>query len=192
VKPTLGRRKLGDVKVKQVREFVSGLYNLRKSDGEPYAQNTLRDVVRVLGALFREASKDGLIPRSPVRDLPSDERPSSQRAREQRYLDPAQVDQLLAEVGDVFRPILLVCGWVGVRVSEALGITWSDLDLDAGTLTIEAQLVDDGARGDTKTENSMATLDLLLVVVTALKSTVASRRRRDCSSSSRMPTGSRR
>lgn len=169
VKPKLGRKKLGEVKVKEIRSFVSGLYQLRKADGEPYSQNTLRDVVRVTGALFREAAKDGLIPRSPVRDLPSDERPSSQRAREQRYLDVDQVDLLLAEVGDTFRPALTVCAWAGLRISECLGIVWSDLDLDAGTLTVEMQLGRDGERVDTKTDNSRATLDLLPVVVETLK-----------------------
>lgn len=167
--PALGTRKLADVQVADIRRFVAGLYTLRKANGKPYAENTLRDVVRVLGALFREAAKDGLIPRSPVRELPSEERPSSQRSKAQRYLDPDQVDALIVEAGQTFGPILLLCAWAGLRISEAIGIVWADLDLEAGTLTIDAQLSRGGVRVDPKTPQSRATVDLLPAVVTELK-----------------------
>ena len=84
----LARMKLGEVKIRHVRDFVADLYKLRKANGEEYAQNTLRDVFRVLGALFREAGKDGLVARNPMRELDRDEKPSSYPRRPKRLPDP--------------------------------------------------------------------------------------------------------
>jgi integrase len=167
--PALGSRKLVDVGVPEVRRFVAALFTLRKRDGQPYSSNTLRDVVRVASALFREAAKDGLVGRNPFRELSADERPSSERTRQPRYLDPSQVDALIDASGETFAPILTLCGWCGLRVSESLAVAWRDLDLEAGTLTVERQLGDDGSRVDLKTRQSHATVDLLPVVMTALK-----------------------
>ena len=167
----LGRMKIADVRVEHLREHVAGLYKLRLPSGEPYAQNTLRDVLRLLGAIFREARKDNLITRNHMLEFPSDERPSSELKREKRYLDPGQVDALLVGLGETFQPIVTVCAWAGLRIAETLGLVWGNLDLDAGTMTITHQL-DRGPEGelvDTKTKNSKATLDLLPEVVEALK-----------------------
>ncbi|MDZ5446910.1 tyrosine-type recombinase/integrase [Micromonospora sp. 4G57] len=60
----------------------------------------------------------------------------------------------------------------GLRKGEALGLTWEDIDLDAGELTIGRQL--QRVRGkllhrDTKTQASDATLPLPDICMTALK-----------------------
>ncbi|MBG6103176.1 integrase [Micromonospora vinacea] len=60
----------------------------------------------------------------------------------------------------------------GLRKGEALGLTWEDVDLDAGELTIGRQL--QRVRGqllhrDTKTQASDATLPLPDICLTALK-----------------------
>jgi integrase len=167
--PVLGSRKLVEVRVPEARSFVASLYTLRKRDGSPYASNSIRDVVRVASALFREAAKDGLVGRNPFRELPADERPSSERTRQPRYLDPSQVDALIAASGETFAPILTLCGWCGLRVSEAVAVAWWDLDLEAGTLSVERQLGDEGSLVDLKTRQSRATVDLLPIVVETLK-----------------------
>jgi integrase len=164
----LGRMKFGDVRLKHVRSFVKGLDALRQANGKPYAQATQRDIVRILGAIFREAVKDEVITRSPVRELAPDERPSGEPQRSQRYLDVTQVSALLARISPTFQVVLTLCAWAGLRVSEALGLVWSDVDLDAGELTISAQL-DGVTRVPTKTRRSAATIQLLPIVVEALK-----------------------
>ena len=63
---------------------------------------------------------------------------------------------------DTFRPVAASCAYAGLRVSEALGLRWRDVDFKAGTLTVAGQL---GARWralvPTKTTASAATLPLL-------------------------------
>lgn len=47
-------------------------------------------------------------------------------------------------MGNTFRPIAATCAYAGLRLSEALGLRWRDLDLKTGTLTVSAQLGPDG------------------------------------------------
>jgi integrase len=52
----------------------------------------------------------------------------------------------------------------GLRISEALGLRWRDVDLKAETLTVERQLGTDGERVHVKTHASAATVRLLPAV----------------------------
>ena len=96
-------------------------------------------------------------------------RPSSERTKEQRYLDPEQVNAVVKKAGTTFGPILVLCGWAGLRISEAISVVWGGLDLEGGTLSVETQLDDDGKRIDPKTLRSRATVGLLPIVVETLK-----------------------
>ncbi|MFI7493083.1 tyrosine-type recombinase/integrase [Micromonospora echinaurantiaca] len=86
---------------------------------------------------------------------------SSDEAR--RFLESARHDE------DPLYALVLV---TGLRKGEALGLTWADLDLHAGELTIGRQL--QRVRGqllrrDTKTQASDATLPLPDICLTAIK-----------------------
>jgi len=80
---------------------------------------------------------------------------------EPRYLTAEQVTKLLARMTDTFRPIAACCALAGLRVSEALGLTWGDVDFDAKTITVTGQLGTGGNRVPTKTASSSATIPLL-------------------------------
>jgi hypothetical protein len=85
----------------------------------------------MLSALLRFAKKAGLVERNVVRDLDRDDRPGTQRLSEPRYLSSAELARLLAELGDVFRPVILLCSLAGLRISEALGLHWGDVRFGA-------------------------------------------------------------
>jgi integrase len=42
--------------------------------------------------------------------------------------------------GDSLEPLFLTLYWHGLRIGEALGLTWNDVDLDAGTIFMHQQL----------------------------------------------------
>jgi integrase len=108
--------------------------------------------------------KRKLIPYNPVRDLDRDDRPGTKRQTEPRYLTAAELDRLLAKLGDTFRPVVYVCAFAGLRISEALGLRWADIDLKAGTIRVERQLAPAGERDNVKTPASAATLGMLPVL----------------------------
>jgi polyisoprenyl-teichoic acid--peptidoglycan teichoic acid transferase len=71
-----------------------------------------------------------------VRLLEQGDRPSPRRREEARYLDRDEIDRLLAELSDGFRPVAAVCAFAGLRVSEALALRWQDVDFAAGMLHV--------------------------------------------------------
>ena len=125
------------------------------------APGTVTSCVNIFSGLLRFALKRKFIPHNPVRDLDRDDRPGTKRQSEPRYLTAGELGRLLANLSDTFRPALCVCAYAGLRISEALGLRWGDIDFKAGTLRIERQLGEDGERVYLKTSASAATVPML-------------------------------
>jgi integrase len=125
------------------------------------SSNTRTGILSTLSGLVRYGVKRGLIERNVVRDVDRDDRPGTKRLTEPRYLDEAEVGELLHALGDTFRPIAATYAYTGLRASEALGLRWRDVDLDARTLLVENQLGADGKLYPVKTEASQAPVRLL-------------------------------
>jgi integrase len=104
-----------------------------------------------------------------VRDLDRDDRPCAARKSEPRYLSVDELERLLSAMGDTFRPVAAACAFAGLRLSEALGLCWRDLDFTAGTVTVTAQLGSNGQRVPLKTTASMATVPMLPMLAAELR-----------------------
>ena len=163
VVPALGTCPVANVTVADVRRLVDRLGRAGLAPG------TVTSVVNIVSGLFRFAVKGGLAARNPVRDLDRDDRPGVARLTEPRYLTAAEVEALLDKTSNVFRPVAAACAFAGLRVSEALGLRWRDVDFTASTLTISGQLGDDGTRVPTKTRASAATVPLLPALARELR-----------------------
>jgi integrase len=126
--------------------------------------------LNIVSGLLRYAVKREVIDRNVCRDLDRDDRPGVKRVSEPRYLDAVEVERLLAALTDTFRPVAAACAYAGLRASEALGLRWEDLDLDAGLLSVARQLDDDGTlREDVKTPSLRATVPMLPVLARELR-----------------------
>lgn len=73
-----------------------------------------------------------------------------------------------------YRIIILLAFHTGARISEILGLTWEDADLDAGRLAIARQVIDSrAARGfffaPPKTRTSVRTISLDAHIISALR-----------------------
>jgi integrase len=138
--------KAADVTVQHIRSLID------KMTAAGHGGSSVRGVVTALSAAFRQAERDlGAVPRNPVRDLDRGDRPSAKRKTEPRYLSVPEVEQLLAKMTKESRPVAAVLFYAGLRVSEALALTWRDVGFDTATLD---------ANG-TKTKASAATIPLL-------------------------------
>ena len=152
VLPVIGRTRVADVDVAVVREV------LRRARG--LAPSTTANILTALSSLLEHGMAEGVVLRNPVRDLPKRDRPGREPRRQAIAIGPEQTTKLLAAMGDTFRPVAAVMAYAGLRVSEALGLTWEDVDLKAKTLRVDGQLL----RGDvvaTKTHESKASVPLL-------------------------------
>jgi integrase len=125
------------------------------------APPTVASLVNLLSGLLRYGMRAGVVERNPVRDLDRDDRPSVKRQTEPRYLTSEQVTSLLGRMTDTFRPIAACFALAGLRASEALGLTWADVDFNTKTITVTMQLGRDGNRVPPKTASSNAAVPLL-------------------------------
>ena len=88
-------------------------------------------------AALEETTRGDLIPRNPAAHA---NKPKV-RQEEIQPLDAAQAGALLeAARGDRYEALYALCLMAGLRQGEALGLKWSDIDLDAGTLRVNRQL----------------------------------------------------
>jgi integrase len=104
--------------------------------GEGLSGATVHGTLTALSALFRFAVRRDVLEMNPVRMLERGDRPSAKRRREPRYLDRLQLDALLFELGDGFRPVAAVMAFAALRVSEALALRWHDVDFEQAMLNV--------------------------------------------------------
>ena len=129
--PTLGR-----IKLKNLRKVhVDRLYREKLDAG--LSPSTVRRVHAVLHKALEEAVKGDLIPRSPAAH-------ANKPKVKQEEIEPLNASQaaafLNAAKGDRFEALYVLCLMCGLRQGEALGLKWSDIDLDSGTLRVNRQL----------------------------------------------------
>lgn len=106
------------------------------------------------------AARRGLIPANPMTRLEAGERPAVGR-RDQRILERAEIGALIDATPPKFRVAVATAAFTGLRVSELLGLTWGDLDLDGGFVRVRKQLGRDGRRVEPKT--AQAKRDVVLM-----------------------------
>jgi integrase len=163
VLPLLGSRLAGELTVADVRRLLDALAAKRLS---PRSRSGL---LGILSGLLAYGVRQGVVERNVVRDLDRDDRPGAARLTEPRYLSTDELELLLARMGDTFRPIAATCAYAGLRLSEALGLRWQDVDLKAGTVSVSGQLGPDGERVPLTTAASAATVPLLPVLADELR-----------------------
>jgi integrase len=204
VRPVIGDMRLDKLDVPDVQEIVSRMV------ADEYASRTVHIAVAVLSRACRQAIKWKLLPRNPVAGVALPKKTQSKtRALSAEEVGKLRVaiielrDESLTKAaalvedspylaaraeGEAARwsraaVLLDVLLWTGLRPGEALGLRWSDVDLDAGRLTVRRALtwVPDAEAltrngnpkprakfADPKTEKSRRTLPLGSTLVRAL------------------------
>jgi integrase len=133
------------------------------------SDSTIRNTYTVLRQALDGAVRDQLLARNPAALV---KRPGVERP-EARYLDVGSVAAVLqAAEGLRYHPVLLVIAATGLRRGEALALSWSDIDLDAGVLTVRRTLSRIDGKLDVstpKTERSRREVPLTPAVIAILK-----------------------
>ncbi len=133
IEPVLGQLKLSRV----TRQHASDLVHCLLHGDRPLSPSTVRHVYNIARMIFREAVEDGLIAETPFRriQLPEVE------GKELVVLDRHEVQRLLAATPPEHRAVLTVAATSGLRQAELLGLAEPYVDLGAGHLCVEQQLV---------------------------------------------------
>lgn len=147
---------------------VQQAYNALSAEG--LAPRTVRQVHLTLHKALEDALRLELI----VRNVSDATTLPRLKTEEMHWYTADQLAQLFAATeGDRFHALWVVLGTVGPRLGEALGLKWSDIDLDARTLSIRRTLqrVRSGGGlvfGEPKSKSSRRTVELPTSTVAAL------------------------
>jgi integrase len=159
--PTFSGHSLGDIRPTDVQSWVQ-----RKS--AELSPGTVGVIYRYLASIFRSAVEDGLIPKSPCRNIKLPK-------RERRQVVPpktAQVQELIQIVPDRYRALVVLAASTGLRQGEAFGLTVEHIDFLRKRIEIVQQLVLIRGRGPTlgppKTDAGYRTVPLPDVALHAL------------------------
>ncbi|MGK5115455.1 tyrosine-type recombinase/integrase [Geodermatophilus sp. CPCC 205506] len=168
--PTVGTIPFGRLRPSDVEALIVTKRNAGLSG------STIRTIYTVLRSAMDIASRDGLIRSHPAAAV---RRPGVER-KDAPHLTAEQAQSLLEAIrGDRLESLFRVMLATGLRRGEALGLHWSDVDLDAGLLRVRWTLArtSQGLQLDEpKTDKSRRTVPLPRSAVEALR---AHRERQD-------------
>ena len=172
IKNTLGNIRVVDFKTSHVRTFFSGL-----SD-ESLAHSTIKSMYALLNPAFNIAVEDGIIRKNPVTGTLGD---YGAVAKEKEALTLEQQEKLLkfVENSKVYKPhlpMMQIMFGACLRISETIGLTWSDVDMKNREIHVNGQLVYyEGEEGycfhdsETKTDAGIRTIPMTQTVYDAFR-----------------------
>lgn len=136
----------------------------------PLSDSTVFNIYCVLRAGLDGAKRDALIANNPAVKV---DRPQVAK-KEAKHISAAELTKLLASADGLrYRDVLVLIAGTGLRRGEAVALAWRNVNLDAGTMRVEATLSRAGKElviTEPKTERSRRTVPLSHAMVALLKS----------------------
>ena len=154
IEPRWGTHRLGAVRTMQVEEWLHSL---------PLAPASKAKLKCVLSTLYNHAIRYEWLTFNPISRV----RTSQKRLRDKDVLTPDEFQQLVQQLSVRDRAMVLLIGSTGLRRSEMIALTWSDLNMR----TMEVNVLRSCVRnriGKTKTDSSCRPVPLHPLVLNAL------------------------
>lgn len=136
VRNTIGQYFVSDIKKSDIKEFYTLLYK------NGYSVSTIQLYQNILYPTFKLAIDDSLILANPCEDamdifgnIEYDEK-EALTIKEQEALQLFLKDDLIY---NRYYPLVMTCLSTGARISEALGLTWDDIDFKNKIISINHQ-----------------------------------------------------
>jgi integrase len=159
IRPTLGKVKLEKLTALQLETLY------REKLGEGLSARRVRYIHVTIRKALKDAVRLQLLPRN-VADATMPPKATKSKVK------PLTQDQLRtlldAANGDKLEALYVLAITTGMRQGELLGLRWKDVDLDAGTLTVNRSVYD-GEINPPKTEAGNRTIKLSKLAIAALK-----------------------
>ncbi|MHB1954184.1 MAG: tyrosine-type recombinase/integrase [Sulfobacillus sp.] len=168
ISPHLGQVPLADLTAQRLQAWIAGL-SQPKENGRTLSPRSVAYVRSVLGVALGEAVRLGLLPTNPVTRV----RPPKQDPKQVKSFTYEQAQDIDEAGRDMRLSVLFSVLWrTGLRIGEAIGLRWSDLDLDSGTLSVHRTLSEIGGKlveGPPKTKAGRRDIALERQVVDLLR-----------------------
>jgi integrase len=144
----------------EIEEWLSAL---------PLANPTREKIRRVMNVVYRRGQKSRLLPMTgegnPVKFVIQ----SSKSNYKAVIVSPEQAFCIMTELEEPCRTLLFLVAVTGLRVSEALGLKWDDLDYEQHTIRLRRVCVGSKIIEDVKTKSSSAPIPLGDMLADTLK-----------------------
>jgi integrase len=152
----LGTKRLDELRPADFQRFYNDLTKAGK------APNTVRQVHMTMHKAMQDALRLDLVTRNPTEGV---ELPRLAQKEVSFYTEEQLAQLFRATSGDRFHGLWIVLGTLGIRLGEALGLKWSDINWQQGTVTLVRKLERDREQGalvlsELKTKYSRRTLHL--------------------------------
>lgn len=143
------KRKIESITLGEIRNFITKLR-------ENQAYSTTRSVLATMAKIWKYAYEMGIIDRSTyleifvdratkvtIPELPKDKQSKTEQAEVYTSAQLETFYECAKQEGKVYFILLLLCYYGGLRLSEALGLRWQDIDWNKGIIAVRQQLVYD-------------------------------------------------
>ena len=151
--PALGNRPLRDIGLAQVQELMNQKVAWRNPDPKKKPQQlqpaSLQAILGTLRALFNHAKRMDCITILPTDGV----KLPKAREKEKQALTWKQVETIAAALPEPIATLALFLTWTGLRIGEACGLRWRDVDLESLTIHVRENFVM-GQYQDLKTRKS--------------------------------------
>ncbi len=130
-------------------EHIEGLIKWLRDKGRD--NNYIRIKIDLIDQILERAVKDKYIERNPLKYM---DKPRKDKRPEKEYLEMEQLRSVLERVkGNDLEPLIMLMVYLGIRIGEALGLTWDNVDFEKNIITICKQCRD--LPGDRKYSNRL-------------------------------------
>jgi integrase len=156
--PRFGDRRLDAITPDDLAALV------RDMRAKGLSESTIAIAIGVTNRIYRYATRrlewSGT---NPVSVMLTSERPKPSQSKRRRIFEGAELEQTIAAAQEPWRTLFTLAALTGARVSELLGLTWADVqldDLDDAEIEFAWQVDRRGERGPTKTDGSARTVPI--------------------------------
>jgi integrase len=155
----LGATKLRDLTVDRIAAWS-------RANEQVLAPRTAALTLMVLNQVCRYALRRGWLADNPVGRLEAGERPRG-TPQPVAILEGPDLARVLENAGE-YRPVFELLAYTGLRIGEALGLRWCDIDFDAALVRVRQQLSRDRTPKRLKTDAGNRDVVLAAPVATIL------------------------
>lgn len=150
-----------DIEPDQIEEWLDAL---------ELENPTKEKIRRVMNVVYRRGQKSGLLPRTGDGNPVAFVTQSSKSSYKAVIVSPEQAFRIMMELGEPYRTLVFLVAVTGLRISEALGLKWSDLDYERQMIHLRRVWVGNELVPRLKTDGSEAPVRLGELLADALRS----------------------
>lgn len=132
--PFFGRMPLAHVEPRDVRRYAATV------KGRGVAANTVRLAVAPVRALFATAVEDGILRVNPCAGIRLAGKTSDDDGRQVRALTADEAVRLIEKTAEEWRMFVRLLLETGLRISEAVALTWADVDVGQRRVRVRRRL----------------------------------------------------